>query len=218
MFNDTEENINKKDETKPLLIKLKSLDSSSMSSEIEDRMVFSSKNLIKYGYGISTNRPSHNLNNKEIFESEDTYIQKRNLFGSGASPMSKSELKKSNDVVSTEPSSIKVKNYNSPSKKYSVFKLIEKDKKRKFKPHFIEENKEKEKRPKKKLRMDIYGNIINKKNRKKIKISFIDDVTNQPLANVIDIESFKNYNYIDGMPKEEKMDNISSNCQCCLIF
>ena len=66
--------------------------------------------------------------------------------------------------------------------------------------------------------MDIYGNIINKKNRKKIKISFIDNITNQPLVNVIDIESFKNYNYIDGIPQEEKMYNISSKCQCCLIF
>ena len=210
MYNDREENINKKDEAKPLLIKLQSLDNSSISSEIEDRIVFSSKNLRKYGYGINTTRTYHNLNNKEIFDTEDIYIQKRNLFGSGVSPISKSELKKSNDVLSTEPSLIKVKNYKSPSKKYSVFKLIEKDKKRKFKPHFIEENKEIEKKPKK-IRMDIYGNIINKKNRKKIKISFIDNVTNQPLANVINIESYKNYNYIDGIPKEEKMDNISSN-------
>ena len=60
------------------------------------------------------------------------------------------KLRKSNDVLSTEPSTIKVKNYKSPSKKYSVFNLIEKNKKRKFKPHFIEENKEIEKNPKKK--------------------------------------------------------------------
>ena len=71
--------------------------------------------------------------------------------------------------------------------------------------------------PEKKERTDIYGNVISKKNKKKVKVSFIDKVTTQNLVNVIEIESFKNYNYIFGMPKEEKIDK-TTNCQCCLIF
>ena len=57
----------------------------------------------------------------------------------------------------------------------------------------------------KKERLDFYGNVIEKKNKKKVKVSFIDIVTSQPLVNVIDIESFKNYNYIEGMHDEEKL-------------
>ena len=42
----------------------------------------------------------------------------------------------------------------------------------------------------------------------------------QPLVNVIDIESFKKYNFIIGMPKEDniKSTNVNSNCQCCIMF
>ena len=56
-----------------------------------------------------------------------------------------------------------------------------------------------------------------KNNKKNVKVSFIDKVTTQPLVNVIPIECFRNYNYIDGMPKEEKTDN-KANCQCCITF
>ena len=50
-------------------------------------------------------------------------------------------------------------------------KIKEKDKKRKFKPHFIEENREKEKMPKKKLRMDIYGKPLTNTSRVNIDTS-----------------------------------------------
>ena len=70
-------------------------------------------------------------------------------------------------------------------------------------------------------RRDAYGNIIKKKNRKKIKVSFIDQINEeQPLVNVVDIESYKKYNFIIGMPKEDhiKKNQVTSNCQCCIMF
>ena len=55
-----------------------------------------------------------------------------------------------------------------------------------------------------------------------MKVSFIDEIhEDQPLAKIIDIESFKKYNFIVGMPKEEHIKGThinASNCQCCLIF
>ena len=60
--------------------------------------------------------------------------------------------------------------------------------------------------------------LLIKKIKKKIKVSFIDKVTHQPLCKVIDIESFRNFNYNEGIPKEEKIKKISTNCQCCSVF
>jgi hypothetical protein len=229
MSENSDVNINEKNKENNLDLKLHSLDSSSSSRNEEDILFSSNCILSKYDFGSKTTvttRSFQNLNNKELCDSEDIYIKKRNKIGSGSSPIQKHEIKKSTDVLSTEPGYIKVKNYTSPKKKYSVFKLVEKDKKTKKEfsniiPNNIFTNDKKaedEKTPSKKERYDIYGNLINKKNKKKIKVSFIDKVTHQPLCNIIDIESFRNYNYNEGIPKEEKMKNVSTNCQCCLIY
>ena len=224
MSENSEVNIKKKNKDNNLEIKLHSIDSSS-SSRNEDDILFSSNCILsKYDFGSKTTvttRSFQNSNNKALCDSEDIYIKKRNMIGPGSSPIQKQEIKKSTDVLLTEPGIIKVKNYTSPKKRYSVFKLVEKDKKPKkeFNNIFINDKKvEDEKTPRKKERYDIYGNLINKKNKKKIKVSFIDKVTHQPLCNIIDIESFRNYNYNEGIPKEEKMKNVSTNCQCCLIY
>lgn len=219
MSESSDESIDQKYGSKPLVLKLHSLDSSNSSQN--DDIIFSSNFLSnKYDYGSKTSVTTRS-NIKNIFNSEDILIQKKNLFGSVSSSLHKIPKRKSNDNLPTEPGLIKVKNYNSPNKKYSVFKLIEKDKKnkRQFISPLIDSKKEKEEEsPNKKERYDIYGNIINKKNKKNIKVSFIDNVTHQPLANIIDIESFRKYNYNIGIPKEEKINNISANCQCCFIF
>ena len=225
MSENSEVNIGKENKENNLGIKLHSLDSSN-SSRNEDDIHFSSNCIIsKYDFGsktTATTRSFQNSNNKALCDSEDIYIKKNNLKISGASSIQKNESKKFNDVLSTEPGIIRVKNYTSPKKKYSVFKMVEKDKKKikkDFNLYLIDTKKiEDEKTPRKKERYDIYGNLINKKNKKKIKVSFIDKVTHQPLCNIIDIESFRNYNYMEGMPKEEKMKNISANCQCCSVF
>lgn len=70
-------------------------------------------------------------------------------------------------------------------------------------------------------RTDRYGTVINKKNKRKIKISFIDQINKKnKLVTEIKIESFKKYNIILGMPKEDYYmnNNNSSKCQCCILF
>ena len=69
-------------------------------------------------------------------------------------------------------------------------------------------------------RRDVYGNLICKKNRRKVRVTFADEIEEEkPLASVIDIESYKKYNYIFGMPKVDTINkNITTNCQCCNVF
>ena len=67
----------------------------------------------------------------------------------------------------------------------------------------------KEENPKKE-RKDVYGIPINRRNRKKIKVTFSDTINNNnnkngknQLAEIIPIASYKKYNYIEGI-KEKK--------------
>ena len=59
-----------------------------------------------------------------------------------------------------------------------------------------------------KKRFDHFGNLI--KTNGKQKISFIDKISNKRLQEVIDIESFKQYNILDIPIKQRNT--------CCLIF
>ena len=218
MYESSSEEIVQKTEPKPFSIQLKpSLDVSnnSQSQNEEDDIYFSTNCLLKLKTEIKTT--SHLVTKRKLFDSEDSDL-KKNLFTSDNAQ--KSELKKSSEVLSTEPTSFVVKNINSPRKKYSVIKMVEKKKKKKdnnlFTNKIVETNKKIDKIDKKE-RLDFYGNVIKKKNKKKIKVSFIDKVTSQPLVSIIDIESFKNYNYIEGLLPEEKTGK-SAECVCCLIF
>ena len=71
-------------------------------------------------------------------------------------------------------------------------------------------------------RKDAFGTPINKRNKRKIKVTFRDMTPCQngtkPLAEVIPIASFKKYNYIEGTPREENSINNTASCQCCLIY
>lgn len=68
-------------------------------------------------------------------------------------------------------------------------------------------------------RVDRYGTVINRKNKKKVKLTFVDEIKNEPLIDVVKIESFKKYNVVLGIPKEDKYVGISkNNCQCCILF
>ena len=70
-------------------------------------------------------------------------------------------------------------------------------------------------------RKDAFGIHINKRNKKKIKITFSDTInkSNSPkqLVEVIPIASFKKFNYIEGFPNEEDSISNKSTCKCCLI-
>ena len=59
-----------------------------------------------------------------------------------------------------------------------------------------------------KKRFDHFGNLI--KTNGKQKISFIDKISNKRFQEVIDIESFKQYNILDIPIKQRNT--------CCLIF
>ena len=200
------EDIVLKTEPKPFMLQLKpSLDNSSQNDD--DDIYFSTNCLLKLK---SDNKSLPNK--KKLFDSEDTYF-KKNLFISDSAQ--KSDIKKSSEVLSTEPTSFTVKNYNSPKKKY-VIKMVEKKKRneRILFTNKIVETKETEN--KKKERLDFYGNVIKKKNKKKVRVSFIDVVTSQSLTKVVNIESFKKYNIIDGYPNDDKVKN--PECVCCSIF
>ena len=69
--------------------------------------------------------------------------------------------------------------------------------------------------PEKKIRKDNFGTIINKKNKKKVKIAFKTEI-----EDIQYIESFKNYNIFNGLPKTDTLIQQSENCKCqsCQIW
>ena len=194
---------------------------SSNNSQNEEDLFFSLNCLILRNENLSKTAPAKSTDKGKIFDSDDIEIKfanaKKNLFSS--ENVKRLDKNKYSEAISTEPTSMKVKNYNTPKKRrYSFYKLVEKEKRVKKDNYSMFKKKEKEKEisPEKKERTDIYGNLICKKNKKNVKVSFIDKVTTQPLVNIISIENFKNYNYING-PKEENLDK-KANCQCCITF
>ena len=211
-MDDSSEEVIQKTEPKPFTIQLKpSLDNSSQNDD--DDIYFSTNCLLKIKTDYKTSVPLSKK--KKLFDSDDVDF-KKNLFNSDNAQ--KSDLKKSSEVLSTEPTSFVVKNMNSPRKKYSVIKMVEKRKHRRdndFFTHKIVETKDVS--SDKKERRDFFGNVIKRKNKKKVKVSFIDVVTSQPLADVINIESFKNYNCIEGAPDEDGKPT-NTECVCCLVF
>ena len=199
--------------------KLKESLESSNNSHNDEEILFSPNYLLIQSNSnlICKTNPNERNNNRSIFDIMETDVKKK-LFSSENNQ--NSDNKKNSETKSTEPTSIKVKNIISPNKKkrFSIIKLIEKDKKnKKEQSKFAVKKEENEAFPEKKERVDIYGNLICKKNKKNVKISFVDKVTSQPLVNIIQIESFKKYNYNIGIPKEEKIDK-STKCKCCIIF
>ena len=217
----SEEDLNPKTERKELPIKLTQSLESSNNSQNEGLFFSSNCLMMKTDFHTKSAPPKSEYNKIKFFDSEDDNKfsdSKKNIFPSEI--IHKSDKNKSSDAKSTEPTSMKVVNYNSPKKRYSIIKLMKKDKKYKNNKNnfgYKKEEKEKEIITEKKERTDIYGNIISKNNKKNVKVSFIDKVTNQPLVDVTPIESFKNYNYIYGQPKEEKTEK-KANCKCCAIF
>ena len=120
-------------------------------------------------------------------------------------------------------------NNNSPSKqKIKTYKEImrqklgpEKSKIIKKEPNYLK-NIELHKEEDKKERTDRNGITINKKNKRKVKITFIDQINkDKKLVTEIKIESFKQYNVMLGMPKEDYYHGNNRNnqdCCCCLII
>lgn len=104
----------------------------------------------------------------------------------------------------------------SPTKKKKKIILEEKKKNRGFKKSiYAVDNKDekKEEVENKVYRKDKNGTEICKKNKRKVKIGFME-----PFVNITLIESFKKYNIMLGMPKGEIYLKDRGNCQCCSII
>ena len=230
MSESSEDNKENKETIEPVTVKVEESEesSSSIRKDDDDDVYFPSNTdeIQKLNF-ISNTTSSKPINNNIGGLGSDHMYLKKNLFR--ANSLQKSDSKKASEALSTSRGSdrgsfIRVRNYNSPKKRYSVFKLIEKDKryKKDINSLFFDQKKNNSKieteKEKVKERTDIYGNIINKKNKRKVKVSFIDEVNEQPLVKVIEIKSYKNYNYIEGLPKEEKSGKVKTTCVCCSIF
>ena len=192
---------------------------------------FSSSNKSNNEHEIVKSLAKTKSNTKENIFTKDTYQDHDNdktLFTSDNSDpknkISSSSLNyklKKKFNLSSDSNSIVLPNPLSPKKKkYSVFKMVEKTKYKKFYESPIRQIKKEEEIETGRERRDYYGNEIKKKNKRRVKVSFLDEIQeNKPLAEIINIESFKKYNYIFGMPSEANFNkNIKTNCQCCMVF
>jgi hypothetical protein len=100
------------------------------------------------------------------------------------------------------------------NKKKKLLFLEEKNKyKSPKKSLFEDERKEEKKEEEKVYRKDKNGVPICKKNKKKVKISF-----ERPFEIITPIESYKKYNILLGMPKDENFNEKLGECQCCSLF
>ena len=75
----------------------------------------------------------------------------------------------------------------------------------------------KEKKKMKQVRLDHNGVEINKKNKKKVKISFIDAISTNQLVTIISVDNFKEYNYVS-MPSLEDIYVKSKTTCVCVIY
>ena len=168
-------------------------------SEKEDLLV---NNLI-----MSSNIPkiekADNNENKEVNELNDINDIKKQA--SRILTLSPPKKRNKNNIIDIMEKSKKDNNI----RRSSVVNLLSQD-----------ENKYKENIMKAE-RKDAFGIHINKRNKKKIKITFSDTInkSNSPkqLVEVIPIASFKKFNYIEGFPNEEDSISNKSSCKCCLI-
>ena len=168
-------------------------------SEKEDLLV---NNLI-----ISSNIPklekTDNNENKQIGEIND-FKKKTNL----ALTLSPKKGRKKNNIIDIMEKSKKDNNI----RRRSVVNFLSKDE-IKFREDIIKAE-----------RKDVFGVPINKRNKKKVKVTFSDtikkDIIPRHLVEVIPITSFKKFNYIEGLPNGEDSVSVSnkSTCKCCLIY
>ena len=155
---------------------------------------------------------------RNIYHTEDSILNKKNLISTSTTSIPNSRKISNQENSYNNP--ILVVNTLSPikKKKMNSFKMIEKSK-YKTSIDYTKKNENEFETITGKERTDAFGNVIKRKNKKKIKVSFVDEINKeQPLVNFIDIECYKKFNFIIGMPKEEHIKKNHSNCQCCNIF
>ena len=134
----SEDNKESKETIEPVTVKVEeSEESSSSSKKDDDDDIYSPSHpeFIKKLNFISNTTSSKPTNNIIGSLDSDRSDLKNNLFRTNS--LQKSDSKKVSELLSTSRGSdkgsfIKVRNYHSPRKRYSVFKLIEKYKRYKF--------------------------------------------------------------------------------------
>jgi hypothetical protein len=148
--------------------------------------------------------PKNNLNSNEIIENEPKGQNEKKSLALSLSPLKKTRRRRNSLIDIMEKS----KKHNNARRRSVINYPSQEEIKLKDE---ISKNE----------RKDAFGIPINKRNKRKIKVTFSDMVINQKgpktLAEVIPIASFKKYNYIEGTPREEDIINNTSKCQCCLI-
>ncbi len=155
----------------------------------------------------SNNIPIPTIKNNDYNEGSEKIeinsIQKKRTLAMTLSPLKKG--KKRNYIIDLMEKSKK----NNNVRRRSVVNFISKDE-IKFREEIMKVE-----------RKDAFGEPINKRNKKKVKVTFRDKVNNpengKQLVDIINIISYKKFNYIEGLPKEEDKIGNKSICKCCLI-
>ena len=166
------------------------------------------KNKYLYSNNLNMNDNDNNNNNNDNNDKCDKINNSLNNI------INKKEYLYKVDNTNEDKDNLYKRSSFSPMKKRKKFVLEEKKKNRGAKKSlYAVEHKEQIKEDKKKCRKDKNGTEICRKNKKKVKIGF-----EEQFVNIIPIESFKRYNIVLGLPKEEKYYNGSDDCRCCLII
>ena len=114
-------------------------------------------------------------------------------------------------------SSILPSNVDNIKRKRPIPVIQQKNKRRTGSPHKISSTtKEKNSIKLKSLRKDRNGNDITSKNKKQVKVTFIDLVTSEPFANITPVESYKEYNTVDRPLREDVYVKTVATCACII--
>ena len=114
-------------------------------------------------------------------------------------------------------SSILPSNVDNIKKKRPIPVIQQKNKRRTGSPHKISSiTKEKNSPNVKAFRKDRNGNDITSKNKKQVKVTFIDLVTSDPFVNITQVESYKEYNKVDRPLREDVYVKTIATCACII--
>jgi len=181
-------------------IDFNNLDSNNIISDrTSNPTQFKNNNVINNMSSERTNivlSPKENLVLQET--QDDTFPHNDNK---NSSNIQKIETKKKTKInmINLQEKNKLIENNNSNENKFIVIKKEEKKKKR--------------------IRTDHYGNEIKHQNKQIIKVTFADEIYNRPLEEVVNIQSFKEFNIVYGMPKERDVfgKNKSTCCSCLIL-
>ena len=71
---------------------------------------------------------------------------------------------------------------------------------------------------KKTIRTDRNGVEINHQNKKNVKVTFIDQIEDIPLTDIVEIENLKQYNKVYGMREGKEIYVRETCCTSCYIY